>query len=164
VTLVSGFPFVEGLARKAEVSAGLGDAPGHVTGLPQQLQTPGNHSVLFILVHGLLLGWERSQNVSLVLGLHKPLTRSSKSLKNAGVQFGVQFCRSVIADLLFDLCAEKHATRQPKGGDRPDAVTPVLRVCFGRPAQLRFAIVSVLRPRESGERPANRLDLRVMSS
>jgi hypothetical protein len=55
VALVSRSPFVEGLARKAEASAGLGDAPGHVAGLPQQLQPPGNHSVLFVLVHGSLL-------------------------------------------------------------------------------------------------------------
>ncbi|HXB19723.1 MAG TPA: hypothetical protein VNV40_12930, partial [Steroidobacteraceae bacterium] len=41
-------------------------------GLPQELQTPGYQSIQFI-VHGLLLGWERSQNVTLDLGLHKTL-------------------------------------------------------------------------------------------
>jgi hypothetical protein len=70
VTLVPGFPFVEGIARQTVVSAGLSDPSRLLIGLPQELQTPGYQSIQFILVHGLLLGWERSQNVTLDLGLH----------------------------------------------------------------------------------------------
>jgi hypothetical protein len=71
VTLVPGVPFVEGLARKTIMPAGLGNASGEFVGLPDKLQTPGNHSVLFILYHGALSCQEKSQNVTLVLGLHK---------------------------------------------------------------------------------------------
>src|ERR1700756_5302896 len=71
VTLVPGFPFVEGFAREPVASAGLSDPSRHLIGLPQELQAPGYQSIQFILVHGLLLGWERSQNVTLDLGLHR---------------------------------------------------------------------------------------------
>src|SRR4029077_335565 len=79
MTLVSGSPFVKGLARKAEVSAGLGDAPGHVTGLPQQLQTPGNHSVLFVLVHGLSPGSRREPECHLRSGTSQKIELQARS-------------------------------------------------------------------------------------
>jgi hypothetical protein len=53
VVFVAGSPFVEGFARKAEVAARPGNASGQIAGLPQELQTPGNHSIQFVLVHGL---------------------------------------------------------------------------------------------------------------
>ena len=53
-----------------EVSAGMGDAPGNVTGLPQQLQTPGTTRFCSFLFRGSLLVREGSQNVTLVLELH----------------------------------------------------------------------------------------------
>src|SRR5450755_4048817 len=56
VALVPGSPFVEGLARKAVMPARLSHCSRKVTGLPDQLQTPGNHSVLLVLVHGLFPG------------------------------------------------------------------------------------------------------------
>ena len=51
-------------ARETVVSAGLSDSSRHLFGLPQELQAPGYQSIQFMLVHGLLLGWERSQNVT----------------------------------------------------------------------------------------------------
>jgi hypothetical protein len=70
VALVPSAPFVEGFARKTEIPAGLSYASGQVVGLPQELQPPGNHSVLFVLFMGSLMLREGSQNVTLVLGLH----------------------------------------------------------------------------------------------
>ena len=71
-------------ARETVVSAGLSDSSRHRIGLPQQLQTPGYQSIQFILVHGLLLGWERSQNVTLDLGLHRvPLAQVGPGVKSA---------------------------------------------------------------------------------
>jgi hypothetical protein len=64
VTLVPSSPFVKGFAREAEVSAGLGDDPRHFAGLPQQLQTPGNHAVLFVLVHWALSWFEKGARMS----------------------------------------------------------------------------------------------------
>jgi hypothetical protein len=55
------------------MSASLGDASGQLIGLSDDLQTPGNHAVLFSFSHGALSGQDESQNVTVVLGLHKSL-------------------------------------------------------------------------------------------
>lgn len=69
VTVVPGFPFVEGFSRKAEMPAGLSNASGKLVGLPDQLQTPANHSILFSFCHDALrVG--REPECHLDLGLH----------------------------------------------------------------------------------------------
>jgi hypothetical protein len=47
VAFVSGSPFIEGFSRETEMPAGPSRASGFFVGLPDDLQTPGNHSVLF---------------------------------------------------------------------------------------------------------------------
>ncbi len=77
VCLVPSSPFVEGFARKAEVPAGLSYASGQVICLPQELQTPGNHSVLFVLVHGLSPGSRREPECHLSSETSQPAARSA---------------------------------------------------------------------------------------
>ena len=66
---------IKGLARNTEVPAGPGHTPPRNAGFPQQLEPPGQEAVLFGLRHGSVLrGRDKSQNVTLVLGLHMPRT------------------------------------------------------------------------------------------
>src|SRR5580700_4459253 len=65
VTLEPSFPFIEGLAREPIVPTSQSDPSRHLFGLTQHPQTPGYQSVLFILVHGLLLGWEKEPECQL---------------------------------------------------------------------------------------------------
>ena len=53
------------------MTAGPGRTPSRNASFPQQLGPPGQEAVLFGLRHGSVLrGRDKSQNVSLVLGLH----------------------------------------------------------------------------------------------
>src|SRR5258706_4454696 len=72
VTLVPSAPLVEGFAREAEMPAGLSNASGQLAGFPDQLQSPGNHSVLFVLVHWLSPGSRREPECHLSLGTSQP--------------------------------------------------------------------------------------------
>jgi hypothetical protein len=56
VTVVPGFPFIEGFSGKAKMPASLSNASRKLVGLPDQFQTPGNDSVLFSFGHDALSG------------------------------------------------------------------------------------------------------------
>jgi hypothetical protein len=56
VAFVPSSPFVKGFARKAVMPADLSDTSRDLVGLPDDLEPPSNHSILFSLCHGALSG------------------------------------------------------------------------------------------------------------